>query len=154
MKKRKRKLTEKERKDATRRVLQRSAKDILYMGKIVPDADNPRAVARYLAQELFECPPRGAWSLGRIVERRWNEKQFVAKMLIALGEYLKEGEPMFDDVDVDAANIKRLKPHIRFSKIVDKLEERHPNFTRDALERRVSRLLEHIPREYLELPPL
>jgi hypothetical protein len=66
-------------KEVERRALTRYAKDVLYMGKIVPNADSPRHVARYFAQELFDCPPRGARSLGWIVERRWNEQRFSLK---------------------------------------------------------------------------
>jgi hypothetical protein len=171
---RKRKLTEEERKEAIRRVLERSAKDILYMGKILPNKDDPRVVAKYLAQELFDSPSGGARKLRSLIEWRSNvwraeragydfrrfateplwmpkrEQRFLGQMLIALGEYLLKGQPMFDAVDIDVANIKRLQPHIRFSEIVSKLEELHPKFTRAMLERRVSRLLKHIPREYLE----
>jgi len=174
MKKRKRKLTEEERREAVRRALERSAKDILYMGKVLPNKDNPRVVAKYLAQELFDSPSGGArklraliewrcnvwraeragYDLGRLAtEPRWmpkREQRFLGEMLIALGEYLKKGQPMFDVVDIDAASIKRLQPHIRFSEIVSKLEELHPKFTRAMLERRVSRLLKPIPKEYLE----
>ena len=177
MKKRKRKLTEEQRRAAVRRALERSAKDILYMGKILPNKDNPRAVAKYLAQELFDFPPGGARKVCSLIEWRWNvwraeragydfrrfateplwmpksEQRFIGQMLIALGEYLLKGEPMFDDVDVDAANIKRLQPRITVPEIVSKLENLHPSFTKDALEKRVRRLLKHIPREYLE-PPL
>jgi hypothetical protein len=119
-----------------RRALTRNAKDVLYMGKILPKRDSPRHVARYLAQELFDSPQQGARSLGRIVELRWNvwraeragydfrrltteplwmpksEQRFIGQMLIALGEYLSSGQPMFKNVDVDAANIKKLQPRI------------------------------------------
>jgi hypothetical protein len=143
------KLTEKQLKEARRRALERTAKDVLYMGKIRPNADNPRTVAKYLVQELFDCPPRGARAVGRLIELRWNEQRFIGRMLTALGEYLLKGQPMFDSVDVDAANIKRLQPSITVSEIVSKLEKLHPSFTRDALEKRVRRLLDPIPREYI-----
>jgi len=68
VKKRKRKLSEAQRLALVRRVLQRSAKDILYMGKIARNKDDPRAVAKYLSAELFVCPALGARSLGRIIE--------------------------------------------------------------------------------------
>jgi hypothetical protein len=78
---------------------------------------------------------------------------FFSQMLIKLSEYLSNGQSMFKDVDVDAANIKKLQPHITVSEIVGKLEKLHPTFTRDALEKRVGRgLLNNIPREYLEPP--
>jgi len=164
MKKRKRKLTEEERQAAVRRVLTRSAKDVLYMWKILPNRDNPRYVAKYLAQEILDFPPDGARKLRSFIEWRWslcghtlpeNDRRFLGQILIALGEYLLKGRPMFDDVDIDAANIKRLQPHITNSEIVSKLKKLHPNFTKDALEKRVGRgLLKNIPKEYLEPPAL
>lgn len=68
MKKRKRKLSQAQRLALGRRVLQRNAKDILYLGKIARNKDDSRAVAKYLSAELFACPARGARSLGRIIE--------------------------------------------------------------------------------------
>ena len=59
---------------------------------------------------------------------------------------------MFDAVDVDAADIKKRQPHIKVSEIVSKLEKLHPNFTKDALEKRVRRLLKNIPEEYWQPP--
>ena len=167
MKKRKRKLTEEQRRAALlramreierrklnrkRRLVQRSATGPLYIAKIHPKSDKPRTVAKGLAQEIFDFPSSGAREVGWVIERRWKDKRFLGKMLIALGEYLLEGQPMFDDVDVDAANIKRLQPRITVSEIVSKLEKRHPNFTRDALEKRLRRLLKNIPEEYWQSP--
>jgi hypothetical protein len=170
MKKRKRKLTEEQRRAAIRReaerieagklnrkrlLVQRSATGLLYIRKIHPHSDNPRIVAMGLAQELFDYPSRGAQSLGWIMERRGKDKRFLGQMLIELGKYLTKGQPMFDKVDIDIADIIRRQPCIRFSEIVSKLEELYPsNYTRASLEKRVTRLgLKHIPREYLE-PPL
>jgi hypothetical protein len=155
----KRKLTEEQLKEARRRVLQRSAKDILYMGKIVPNRDNPRAVAKYLSAELFASPRRlgrGVRSLGRIIELRWNEPRFVARMLIALGEYLLEGKPPFDDLDFDIADIiaqrtgQSRRPTI--PELIRELQKRRPtqSFDLDMIKKRVHRgLLKNIPRQYL-----
>jgi hypothetical protein len=133
-----------------RRALTRNAKDVLYMGKI--NADNPLHVARYLAQELFDCLPYGAGLLGSIVRWRWKAQRFISQMLIKLSEYLSNGQPMFNYVDVDAANIKKLQPQITVSEIVSKLEKLHPAFTRDALKKRVGRLLKNFPTEYWKPP--
>jgi hypothetical protein len=160
----KRKLTEEERKAVVRRGLEQISKDILYMGKIAPNRGDPRAVAKYLAHELFECFPIGTDTLARLIKSRTKvygvtipekERRFLGKMLIALGEYVLKGQPVFDSVDVDAAKIKKVQPHLTVTEIVSKLEELHPNnFTREALEKRVRRLLKFIPPGYLDFPPL
>jgi hypothetical protein len=79
VKKRKRKLSEAQRLALVRRVLQRSAKDILYMGKIARNKDDPRAVAKYLSAELFACPARGGALVRPDNRVRWNEQGFVAR---------------------------------------------------------------------------
>ena len=73
-------------------------------------------------------------------------------MLIALGEYLLKGPPMFDGVDLEIADIKKRQPHSTVPEIISELEKRHPNQTRDALEKRVRRLLKNVPKEYWEPP--
>jgi len=158
MKKRKRKLTEEQRKAAVRRALQRSAKDVLYMGKIVPNADNPRAVARYLIAELFACPSRGTRAVGRLIERRWNEQRFIGEMLIALGEYLLDGRQAFDDLDVEIADIIARhtggSPRPTIPELICELQKRRPNLSVDdkfvdKIKKRVRRWVKPIPRQYL-----
>lgn len=79
------KLTEKQRQEARmwlereRSRLISTAKDVLYTGKIAPNRDDPRAVARFLAMELFDFVPREAKSVGRLIENRWNENVFSAR---------------------------------------------------------------------------
>ena len=172
MKKRKRKLTEEQRQALVRSVLKRSAKDILYMGKIVPNADDPRALARYLAQELFDFP-HGRRSVGRsiggLIEsrlmqcfltggNRLNEQRFLGRMLIALGEYILNGKQAFDDLDVEIADI--IAQHTGGSRrptipeLICELQKRRPNLSVDdafvdKIKKRVRRLLKNIPQQSL-----
>jgi hypothetical protein len=128
-----------------------SVKDVLYVAKIMPNWNTkPAAIAKYLAQELSDSPSLGARKVAHCIElgQRVNEQRFVGRMLIALGEYLVKGKPIFDAVDVEVAKIKIQQPNIRYSEVVSKLKKLHPDSTRFALERRVSRLLESIPKEW------
>jgi hypothetical protein len=79
VKKRKRKLSQAQRVALGRRVLQRNAKDILYLGKIARNKDDSRAVAKYLSAELFACPARGGALVRPDNRVRWNELGFVAR---------------------------------------------------------------------------
>jgi hypothetical protein len=56
----------------------------LYSGKLNPDS--PRAVAKYLAEELRASRPAGTQSLVKEIQWRWPVKGFFPKMLKALGE--------------------------------------------------------------------
>lgn len=166
--KRKRKLTEEKRRailvaaarEMERRKLnrkrllvqKRGATGVLYIQKIHPHCDNPRIVAMGLAQIIFDCPSSGAREVAWVMERKGNDQRFIRQMLIALGKYLENGQPIFDDLELEIADIKRRQSDIRYSEIVRKLEKRHPNLTTAALEKRLTRL-GHIPREYLEPPP-
>jgi hypothetical protein len=123
----------------------------LYAAKVVPNPDNPSAVAKYLAEELRIFPLYGARSLARIVERRWNDKHFVPRMLKALGKCLKDGQPVFDKVDYAILNI--VVQHLDFVEHLDytikeitaELSEQYPNTKWDTLEKRVRRLLKNVP---------
>jgi hypothetical protein len=174
MKKRKRKLTEEERRaaivrarerierrklTAKRLLVQRSAKGVLYIGKIHPNWDNPCTVAKGLAQEIFDFPSSGARELAWVIERRGKDKRFLGQMLIALGKYLLDGRQVFDDLDVEIADIAR--QHGRcptIPELIRELQKRRPNLSVDdkfvdKIKKRVRRWLKPIPREYLE-PPL
>jgi len=151
----KRKLTEEELREARRRALQRSAKDILYMGKILPNKDNPRDVAKYLAQELLDSPSGGARKLCSLIVWRCNvrraeragydfrrftteplgmpkrEQRFLGQMLIALGEYLLSGKQMFDDLDFAIADIIAQCPDAFGSEVIRQLTPRYPILAAD-----------------------
>jgi hypothetical protein len=90
VKKRKRKLSEAQRLALVRRVLQRSAKDILYMGKIARNKDDPRAAAKYLSAELFACPTRGGALVRPDNRVRWNEQGFVRSKAAAANRFMDE----------------------------------------------------------------
>ena len=174
MKKRKRKLTEEQRRAAIRRemekiqrrklnkkrlLVQRSKTGVLYIGKIHPHWDNPRIVAMGLAQEIFDFPASGARAVGWVIERRWKDQCFLGEMLIALGKYLLDGRQMFDDLDVEVADIARHMGRCpTIPELIRELQKRRPNLSvddkfRDKIKKRVRRWLKPIPREYLE-PPL
>jgi hypothetical protein len=183
MKKRGRKLTEEERIEgraairreaerierrklnAKRLLVQRSAKGALYIGKIHPTWDKPRTartartVAKGLAQELFDFPSSGAREVAFVIERYGGDQRFLGQMLIALGEYLLDGRQMFDDLDVEIADIARHMGRCpTIPELIRELQKRRPNLSvddkfRDKIKKRVRRWLKPIPREYLE-PPL
>src|SRR5215472_12801731 len=93
---------------ARRLLVQRSATGVLHIGKIHPNWDDPRAVAKGLAQEIFEFPLSGAREVAFVIERRaGKDKRFLGQMLIALGKYLLDGSQVFDDLDVEIADIAR-----------------------------------------------
>jgi len=177
MSKRKRKLTEEERRAAIRRemeriqrrklnkkrlLVQRSAKGALYIGKIHPAWDKPRTartVAKGLAQIIFDRPSSGAREVAFVIERYGGDQRFLGQMLIALGEYLLDGRQMFDDLDVEIADIARHMGRCpTIPELIRELQKRRPNLSvddkfRDKIKKRVRRWLKPIPREYLE-PPL
>jgi hypothetical protein len=153
--KQKRKLTEEERRKAVRSVLKRSATDLFYIWKIAPRRDKPPAVAKYLALELFACPPRGARLLSRVVERRWNEKRFVALMLKALGKHLLHGPPNpLDDLDIEILKLQikfngRISIARMFGWLSESLTGPNPDKKfRELFKKRVRRLRRLIPPEY------
>jgi hypothetical protein len=163
----KRKLTEEERRAAIHRAVERSAKrkltakrllvqrspsGLLLIAKVHPNWNNPRAVAKGLAQEIFEFPSSGARELGWVIERRWGDRRFLSRMLIALGEYLLEGPSVFDKVEHDIAGIVAQHPHYTIKEITAELSKRYPRREWDTLEKRVRRLLKNVPKEYLEPP--
>jgi hypothetical protein len=139
-------LSEQQRQAEVRRVLAPSARTILYYGKLVPNRDSPRAVARYLAEELRASPWYGARSLMRIVELRWNVKGFVPKMLKALDKCLKDGQPMFDKMDYDIVSIVEQHPLYTIKEITAALAKQYPKRKFDTLEKRVRRLVKNVPR--------
>jgi hypothetical protein len=180
MKKRKRKLTEEERRAALvaacremerrklnrkRLLVQQSATGALYIGKIHPAWDKPRTartartVAKGLAQIIFDRPSSGAREVAFVIERYGGDQRFLGWMLIALGEYLLDGRQMFDDLDVEIADIARhTGGHPTIPELIRELKKRRPNLSVDdkfvdKIKKRVRRWLKPIPREYLE-PPL
>ena len=101
-------------------------RDILYYGKLLQMWDSPKAVAKYLAEELRVSPfGAGAEELKKMVQNRWNVPGFVPKMLKLLGEYLEDQQPVFDKVDYA---------------IVD-IVDQHPHFTSQGNNRRTQRTI-------------
>jgi hypothetical protein len=166
MKKRKREFTKEELHHLRNIILPYLLKDILYMGKIAPNRDDPRAIAKYLAHELFVCFPTGVDILATKIKSRTKaygatipikERRFLGRMLIALGEYLLNSKEMFDDLDFDIAAIivqhKSGKPTI--SELLCELRKRRPNLVVDdrfvdKIKKRVRHWVKLIPPHYLD----
>jgi hypothetical protein len=80
-------------------------------------------------------------------------------MLIALGKYLLDGRQVFDDLDVEIADIARhTGGHPSIPELIRELQKRRPNLSVDnkfvdKIKKRVRRWLKPTPWEYLEPPP-
>lgn len=132
------------------------AKRILYMAKIRKCGDDPRAIAEILYHEFCESRLHGTWRIHNEIERH-KDPRFIGRMLMALGEYLLEGQPRFDNRDFDVADMMNLPVHLPDPELVSELKKRHPKCTPQSLKMRVRRLreawLKGIPMSDLK-PPL
>jgi hypothetical protein len=118
------------------------AKKTLYMTRLIPNADHPRAIAKYLFHEFSESRSRGTWLIRNAIGR-YEDQRFIGEMLKALGGYLLKGQPIYDEVEFDIADmLNRLPITTPVPNVASKLKKLHPRYTIGALERRVRRFKE------------
>jgi hypothetical protein len=122
-----------------------SGKTILYSGKLARIWGTPLSAAKLLAEELRHSPSVGARLLAQEILLRWNVKGFVPKMFKALGKYLEDPQPVFDQVDYKIIHIVEQHPQFTIKQITSALNEQYPRRKWDTLEKRVRRLLKNSP---------
>jgi hypothetical protein len=157
------KLSEQQLQAERRRVLQRSlfpplprrpvrsAKTILYCGKLDQIWGSPLGAAKWIAEEI-RTDPWGGWRLLAQQEKlHWKEKGYVLKMWRTLIKYLADQKPLFREMDYQIADIVQQHPDYTIQEITSALYEQDPKRKWDqrkwdTLERYVRRFLKNVPR--------
>jgi G:T/U-mismatch repair DNA glycosylase len=117
------------------------AKRTLYLSIIIAGTNKPSAMAKILAQKYFESPSNAGWEILSAIARHKDDLPFVAKMLAKFGEYIEKGKPIFDELEVDAADmLARLPITTPVAEIARKLKKRHPKIKTGTLKQTVYRL--------------
>jgi hypothetical protein len=120
----------------------RSAKTILYSGKLDKTWGKPLGKAKWLAEELRANPSVGVRLLEQEVVLHWKTPGYLAKMFNLLDEYLADSQPVFDKVDYKIANIAAQHPDYTIKQITSDLAKQYPKREWDTLEKCVRRLLQ------------
>jgi hypothetical protein len=121
-------------------------KFILYLGKLVPNRHAPLAVARCLAEEFRASPQSGIRLLGWVIEKRWNEKDFVHRMLKSLSKCLEDGQPVFHKMDYAIVDILMQHPRYTNKEITAALCQQYPRQKGETPEKHWDRLEQHVKR--------
>jgi hypothetical protein len=117
------------------------AKRTLYLSIISAGANKPSAMAKILAQKFLESPSNAGWEILSAIRRHKDDKRFIAKMMAAFGKYVVKGKPIFDELEVDIADmLNRLPITTPDAEIARRLKKRHPKIKTGTLEQRVYRL--------------
>jgi hypothetical protein len=157
------KLSEQQLQAERRRVLQRSlfpplprrpvrsAKTILYCGKLDQIWGSPLGAAKWIAEEIRTDPWVGWRLLAQQEKLHWKEKGYVLKMWRTLIKYLADQKPLFREMDYQIADIVQQHPDYTIQEITSALYEQDPKRKWDqrkwdTLERYVRRFLKNVPR--------